>query len=189
MCELPRGLPSSVIENNGRIKYKVRVIIVRSWKTNVVCTTDFKVIRPIDLSLYPELKDPHKQELKIQLASILGSFEPLLIIATLPRQTYIAKQCALMTIEVRNPTTYRVLHLKAALVKNVIYQSDTPSTETKVESSKIHELTFGKPFSKGRLKFEVNFVIPETEISSDSIYCRVLNINYDLRIKVMVSIK
>lgn len=186
MCELPKGLPSSVIEKKGRIKYKIRVIVERPWKTNLKYDFDFKVFRPVDLNVYPQLKDLLRQELSVNFGSILGTVNPFIVAVSIPRTAFIARQCALLTIEARNPTNYRVLNLKTSLLKNVIYQSDTPSTENKVESTKIHEITFGKPFAKGTLKYEVNFVIPETELSSDSTYCRVLNISYDLRIKVMV---
>lgn len=162
------------------------MVLQRAWKTSLKYEFPFKIFRPIDLNFYPQLINSYNQELRLQFANLLGNSAPFIVIASISRTGFLVNQCALTTLEVRNATNYRVLSMKIALMKNVIYQSDKPSTENKVETHKIHELSFGKPFTKQSLKYEVNFVIPETELSSDSSYCRVLNISYDIRIKVMV---
>lgn len=141
----------------------------------------------MDLNNFPELINPIRQEVVLHFQSILGKQKPFRVIAKIPRSGFLVGQCALVTVEIKNPTNYLVLLIKTALMKNVNYQCNEPSTEQLIEVSKVREIPCGRPFMKGNLKYEINFVIPETGPSSDSNFCRVLNVTYDLRVKVVVS--
>ncbi len=162
------------------------MIFERSWRTNLKYDFDFSIIKTVDLNNFPDLDNPIRQEIVLNFQSILGKQKPFRVIATLPRSGFTIGQCALISVEIKNPTNYLVLNLKTALMKNVIYQCSAPSTEQLVEVSKVREILCGRPFMKGNLKYEINFVIPETELSSDSSFCRVLNVTYHLRVKIVV---
>lgn len=184
--DLPAELPSSITEDKGFIGYKVQVTFERPWKFNYSQWTTFRVIQPYDLNLDPSLKVPAQQD--VSRTFLKGYFEskPLKAILTMPTQGFTINQPAKILVDIENPTLFDVKQFRLTLIRKTSYISQDPYEKTKETEKRIQKVTTGQTFSKGTHKYEINFNIPEVVPSITSKSCDILNIAYELKVKLKV---
>lgn len=51
---LPQNIPSSYENRNGKVRYSVKAVVDRSWKTNYTCKLPFSVNTFLDLNTISE---------------------------------------------------------------------------------------------------------------------------------------
>lgn len=187
MVVLPPDLPSSVVQKDGHIKYHARVVFDRIWKQNLVFSYEFTVIRPIDLNIKPILEVPKHQEEYIDFCCLWCSSKPIKFSANLPISGFVVGQTVAAKVIVENPSNVEIYQINTYLMKTITYRSHIPYEKSRSETTVIYKMYTEKSCKNGKHEYDIQFKIPNIPHSTDNIYIKILNINYEVKIKPKVS--
>lgn len=186
-CNLPQNVPSSTKVSKGSIKYSANLIFDRPWKFDIKHSFEFKVVQHVDLNSDPLLRIPSQQELiKTFCCFIFCESKPVLITASLQFTGFIPGQTFQIPVEITNPTDTEIQNLQISLIKYVTYRSTCPKDRMKMEQHVQHQIITGPPCINDIRTYSINFTIPDTVPSSKYNVARVLNISYEIHVKVKV---
>jgi Arrestin (or S-antigen), C-terminal domain/Arrestin (or S-antigen), N-terminal domain len=182
---LASNLPTSFKCRNGSIKYKIQMIVERTWKKNPVFEFPFTVIRPLNLNTEAALlKTPLTEELSKNFTLDFTS-EPLFMSASIPFRGYVPGQTIHLEILVNNQSKTRVKEIKVSLKKIVSLCSTKPRKAVKeliIPEGKV----FTDPVPVLTLQnFKKEIVVPSLPPNISN--SQVLSVRYELRVKAVTS--
>ena len=182
---LASTLPTSFKCKNGSIKYKIRVIVDRSWKPKSRFEFPFTVIRPLNLNdVGPSLRNPLKQEISKDFKMDFTT-EPLYISASIPTSGFVPGEVINVDIQVNNQSKTHIKELKVYIKKLISLNSDRPRRVTKISTESDAKVSSDSiPISSMR-SFEINLEVPSLEPNISN--CDVIQVQYELRIKAKTS--
>lgn len=182
---LSSNLPTSFKCKNGAIKYKIEIIVERSWKKNSQFDFPFTVISPLNLNDNGGFsRNPMKEELTKNFKLDFTS-EPLYLSASIPFCGYVPGQTIDISIQVNNQSRTRVKEIKVSLKKIISLNSQKPRrktyemivSEAKVSTDSVPVLSMKN--------FEEQLLVPS--LPPDILNCDVIQVQYELRVKAMTS--
>ncbi|CRK98592.1 CLUMA_CG012462, isoform A [Clunio marinus] len=183
--DLPSNIPTSFWCRNGQIKYKVRIVVDRSWKMNSNYDFPFTVIQPLNLNSEGlSLRHPIKEE-KAKNFMLDFTSEKLYMSASIPFSGYVPGQSINVFLEVNNQSKTHVKEVKISLKKIVLMNSRKPKRNTKeLVFSEGKVLTDSIPAQTSR-SFERRIIVPS--LPPNITNCETIKVLYQLRIKAMTS--
>jgi Arrestin (or S-antigen), C-terminal domain/Arrestin (or S-antigen), N-terminal domain len=185
---LPDNIPESVDEKHGVIFYKVEVNLDIPWAYDLQAKKPFTVIRHEDISRFPELALPVEVEGTETFCCSLFS-GPLIIRARLPKTGFALGEKIPVQILLNNKSSIDVNRTVIAL-NRIDKFKETQSMfqqDVKTIKSTVRQETFRKVMSGETVAFKVFLKVPEVFLTSNSKYCEVFQISYEIYIKVKTS--
>lgn len=178
-------LPTSFKCKNGAIKYKIVIIVERSWKKNSKFEFPFTVISPLNLNDNGGFsRNPMKEELTKSFKLDFNS-EPLYISASIPFCGYVPGQTIDIKIQVNNQSKTHVKEVKVSLKKIVSLNGQKPRRKTfELIFSEAKVSTDSVPVSTMK-HFEKQLLVPS--LPPNILNCEVIQVQYELRVKAMTS--
>lgn len=187
MVELPKQLPESLSGSKGTIRYTIEVIFDIPWSFNKEFKKSFTVVRNDNLNDSSELKIPLQQKESRELNILPFQSSPCVFKITIPHRGYAAGQKIPIKIECNNTSKKTISETKIRFTRTFKYTSFTPRTKTKSKTEKLVEVR-ARGFKEGESKaIESSLKIPFNLPSSNSLYCRVIQISYSLEVEFVIS--
>lgn len=185
-CQLPSELPSSTTEKHGFITYKIVITFERSNNLNLEHTVAINVIRPFNLASDPSLRDPDQDLISRTFLTSFLETHPLRAKVTIPYRGFAVGQLVDLKVDIENPTFFDVKKVIVTLVKITDHKSQTPYPKIEKSIVKLERISAGQPFCRGNRKYKLYFHIPETVPTITDESCVILNVSYQIRVKVKV---
>lgn len=184
---MPALLPTSFEAKHGSIRYLITVVIDRPWKFDLTYKVAFTVLKQLDLNYEnPALKIPTKMEIVDTFYCGFCKTAPLFLAASIPMSGYVSGQSINVSVEINNESRIDVEDIKITLKKIILYNSQTPRTNTKEEILNEAEIRCGGVQKRNKTKFDQKLVIPAVPPSNLN-YCRVLNVSYEIQVQAKIS--
>ncbi|CAG9804950.1 unnamed protein product [Chironomus riparius] len=183
---LPPQLPTSCETNHGSIRYLVNVILDRPFKFDLTYKTAFTIIKQLDLNYEnPSLTIPLKMDTSKTYCCWFCKTKPLHLSASIPQSGFVPGQMVNVYVEVRNDSRFDVLDVVVALMKVIKYNSQVPKLKTKEETLTETLVRYGEIKKESRKVFNQQLIIPPVPPSNSS-YCRLLNVSYEVEVRCNV---
>lgn len=186
MVELPPLLPATLAGSFGGIDYKVEAVLDIPWRFDKEIKVPFTVIRHDNLNDYPELKIPMKQEEIKTFCCLFCASDPCIITVSIPHGGFAAGQVIPVKIEYANKSNSDVIRTRIKLKRTFSFTSSTPEHKTRSDTDKMVEI-YDAGVKGGESKvIECLLEIPGIMVSSNSRFCRVVQISYFLEVECEV---
>jgi hypothetical protein len=148
--------------------------------------TAFTVIKQLDLNYEnPTLTIPLKMDISKTYCCWICKTKPLLLSASIPQSGYVPGEQVIVFVEVRNDSRFDVIDVVVSLIKIVKYNSQIPKSKTKEEILIEKEVRYGLIKKESRKTFHQRLIVPPVPPSNSS-YCRLLNVSYEVEIRCNV---
>lgn len=172
----------------GAIRYLVSVVLDRAYKFDLTYKLAFTVIKPLDLNNEnPSLQLPQRMEVMKTFCYSICQSKPIFLSVTTPNGGYVPGQAILATIHINNESRYDIEDVKVLFNKIVRYTSHTPTVKTKEDVTTELELNSGGVKRRSHVNFTQRIFIPAVSPTNTN-YCHVLNVSYELQVKCKVSV-
>lgn len=189
---LPPTLPSSFEGTFGHIRYTVKAMMQRPWKFDHGAKAAFTVIAPLDLNMYPHVKEPTELEQSKSLCCLWCRSGPIVVRVRLPATGFVPGQAIVAQMQVDNASSTEVRGLVCALEKEVVWrasrvagynQHNQHTRTTKHDVFKI-ELNETVPARTSKSLTQVITVppIPPSHLA----YCNFIDLLYSLRVEALL---
>jgi len=183
-CQLPRNIPASLEVAYGSIRYNIKAVLDVPWDVDKEFEIPITVRRKDDLNLEPELKIPINCEESKTFCCLFCKTSPLMMTVIIPYSGFAPGQNIHITIFYNNKSYVEVSNTILTLNRHIKYTSQTPSRKTYVDSSKLVKMCIEEGvYASGSNKFERDLKIPEDLISSNSNYCKTIQVCYELQVE------
>lgn len=180
VCQLPSAIPYSVEGQHGHVRYKVDANLDIPWAFDLHAELPFTVVRFDDLKLYPELGLPvEMEEIKVFCCCWCKS-EPLILKVRLPKTGYALGEKIPVNVEIINKSSTDVLETSYAIKRVDRFNSLSPEKQRELKEKVV--LTTSRGAKAGEtVSFEELVEIPLILMTSNSRYCKVFQISYELK--------
>lgn len=111
--------------------------------------------------------------------------KPLHLSASIPQSGYVPGQQVNVSVEVRNDSRFDIIDVVVSLLKIVKYNSQIPKLKTKEEIITELDIKYGIIRKESRKVFNQQLTIPPVPPSNSS-YCRLLNVSYEVEVRCNV---
>ncbi|XP_043248558.1 arrestin domain-containing protein 17-like [Colletes gigas] len=183
--QLPHNIPTSFEHIYGHIRYTVKAAIDRPWKFNHECKIAFTVISNLDLNAYQDkclgIDDEGRKNFYRCCCISTGSLNVRLKV---PSSGYVPGESLVATINYTNlSNSVAITGITTKLEQELKFHAI--SAKTKHEYSEISSVKYTGPFSNiGLISLDLRIPpIPPSNLE----YCRIINLNYKLKVFVHVS--
>ncbi|XP_076628675.1 arrestin domain-containing protein 3 isoform X2 [Colletes latitarsis] len=183
--QLPHNIPTSFEHRYGHIRYTVKAVIDRPWKFNHECKIAFSVVSNLDLNTYQDkclgIDDEACTNFYRCCCITTGSLN---VHFKVPSSGYVPGESLVLTINYTNLSNSVVITgITMKLEQKLKFHAI--SAKTKHEYSEISSVKYSGPFSNIGLT-TLDLRIPPIPPSNLE-YCRIINLNYKLKVLVHVS--
>ncbi|KAG5676255.1 hypothetical protein PVAND_006103 [Polypedilum vanderplanki] len=182
-CELPYQLPYSMHTSHGEIMYFVKAVLDIPWAFDKECQIPFLIVRYEDLNLYPRLRLPLDVD---KLTTFFLDSEPLKTTISLPYTGFAIGQKIPIKIKYLNQGTVSVKETEIKLKRLISFTSQTPHVKVKTEKQMMSKVVTGGVESKSSIEHDCYLEIPKIALNSNGLYCRVVRVEYFLKIEAHV---
>lgn len=185
-CALPPNLVTSLEAEHGHIRYTVKVVLERSWKTDHSYKVAFTVLRHVNLNEENfDVRLPTKMEKAKTFCCGPCSSAPMLITAETPISGYVPGQTIAVKIEVNNQSNKKLDELSTKLLRVVSFISQTPYTRVKSQSTIMAEVRCAGVEKQNQGSYVQHLYIPPLPPTSKT--CQVLTVNYIVEVEGKIS--
>lgn len=181
VCQLPLPIPYSVEGHHGHVRYKVDANLDIPWAFDLNDEKPFTVVRSDDLKLYPELGLPvEMEEIKVFCCCWCKS-EPLIVKVRIPRTGFALGEKIPVNVEIINKSSTAVLETTFAIKRIDRFNSSSPEKRRELKEKVV--LVTSRGAQRGEtVSFEETVEVPLILMTSNSRYCKVYQISYELKI-------
>jgi|ERR1712071_70934 len=120
---LPIGIPASFESNNGHVRYTIKAVLARSWKTNYECKIPFTVNTIFDLNTTQEAALRTEGSDMKQMGFCCCKSKPITARAWIDQIGYVPGEKILFNGRVDNPTGKTMRQSKVQLVEFAEYRA------------------------------------------------------------------
>lgn len=186
-CQIPATCPSSIEGHYGRVRYMVKVSLVRPWKFDQSYTRCFTVLKIMDLNYdSPLLRVPAHCETQKTYCCWPCNSAPLQLQMTLPQTGFVPGQIVPVDILVTNDSHIRVEVLQISLVMMVTYYATHLSTTHSQNERFIVTKLMGDPVPNHcKKQFNYSLRLPATPPSCFNA-CSIIQVAYTVEMKAKV---
>lgn len=186
-CQLPPQLPASFEASHGHIRYKIEAVLDVPWGFDKECKIQFTVIRNDDLNLFPELLVPMVDEHFKRFCCLFCKSEPLIMTVNLPHSGYIPGQNLPIHVRYKNQSNISVRKTNIKFKRITRFNSHFPYCESHLEKDKLIHVDAPGCGSAEDAEFEAAVTLPSTLLMSNSIFCNIIQVFYELEIEAETS--
>lgn len=186
-CHLPSMLPSSLEIAHGHIRYKVKAVLGFP-QAEKEFSSSFQVVRSLDSKECSEIQLPLKFETVESFGFLYWASMPLILTVALPCSGFIPGETVPISIKYNNQSKNEVLQTAIVFRRIIQYTSFNPEQKTKSEVQRIFESTFEGVGGVEERSMEKSFVLPTKLLESNSQYCNVIQIRYELKVKAKLKL-
>lgn len=180
--QIPVMIPSSYESARGHIRYNIEAKLDIPGSSDKEYKVPFKVFRNEDLNLFPSLKRPSQTEYIKTFCWCICRSSPLILTVTLPQGGYVPGETIIINISYNNGSSKKIDRTRVALKKVKTYYSHTPERKTITESESVVE-AFAEGVNAGESKkLQAKLTIPQNLTATNSYYCHVVQMVYQLKI-------
>ncbi|XP_030374548.1 arrestin domain-containing protein 17 [Scaptodrosophila lebanonensis] len=185
-CPIPAICPSSFEGSFGRVRYAVKVALVRPWKFDNTFSRYFTVLKVMDLNYdSPLLRMPAHTEIQKTYCCWPCRSEPLVLQLALPQTGFVAGQNIPVGVLVTNDSAIKVEELKVRLAMLVCYYSQGPYIRTKNERIVVSKLKGDEVLRHCKKQFTYELHVPATPPTCFNL-CRIIQIAYQVELEAKV---
>jgi hypothetical protein len=105
MVAIPKAAPSSINEKHGSVRYDVRIKYDRPWAIDDEFVESFTVVCPVDLNLYPILKNPAEKATITTFGYCCCESEPVHFTVSIPKTGFVPGEMVNLKAHINNPTS------------------------------------------------------------------------------------
>ncbi|XP_055375274.1 arrestin domain-containing protein 17-like isoform X1 [Condylostylus longicornis] len=189
VCALPPELPSSIEGYDGRIRYSAKVVFDRPLKFNKTFITGITIIQITDLNIIenPQIRLPSTSKSKKKFWCRRFPNRPLTVEGTIPKSGYVSGECITVSFKLFNTYGKRVQHFSVSLKQLINSQSDNPKSKSKVQTITLTKEIIDFVENTQEEFFQTSLLIPPVPPTCDEKTCRIIQVHYEIHIKVHVS--
>ncbi|XP_030374761.1 arrestin domain-containing protein 3-like [Scaptodrosophila lebanonensis] len=185
-CQIPDTCPSSFEGRWGRVRYEVKVTLVRPWKFDNTFYRFFTVLRVMDLNCdSPLLRMPAHAEILKRYYCWLCRSQPLALQLILPRTGFVPGQDIPVSLLVANDSAVNVDALDISLVMSICYYSQGPFVRTRQDRIVISRLKGDRVLRHCNKLFTYELHVPATPPTCFTL-CRIIQIAYQVEVEATV---
>ncbi|KAF2904844.1 hypothetical protein ILUMI_01315 [Ignelater luminosus] len=184
---LPAYLPSSFEGRNGNIRYYIKAVVERSWKSNYEHLFSLNVVSPLDLNYVPGVRDPVATSVDKTMCSCwCNESGELTFEMSLPATGFVPGQEVNIGAHIENLTNVSAKCVKFKIIGNVEFIAHFPSTKIKSDERVIVECKAGGVGAHDDKSWTSALTIPGGFPYPNLIPCSIINLSYHLKAKVVV---
>jgi len=176
---LPQNIPSSYENRNGKVRYSVKAVVDRSWKTNYTCKLPFSVNTFLDLNTISEAEMSTNGTNSKTLGIPPFNSKPIEGKVWIDRIGYVPGESIIVSGHVVNKTGKRMRATKIRLVEITEYYA---SKEKHVTMRVINEVCTGE-FDKSYEWDQVPIMVPPV-VPSGLSHCNIMLVGYRIQLIV-----
>ncbi|KAL7729103.1 hypothetical protein ACLKA6_019924 [Drosophila palustris] len=186
-CQIPATCPSSIEGHYGRVRYMVKVSLIRPWKFDQSYTRCFTVLKIMDLNYdSPLLRVPAHCETQKTYCCWPCKSDPLKLQMTLAQTGFVPGQFVPIDVLVNNDSHIRVELLQISLVMMVTYYATHLSTtHSKNERIIVSKLMGDSVPNHCNKHFRYLLNLPATPPTCFNA-CKIIQIAYNVELKAKV---
>ncbi|XP_053611510.1 arrestin domain-containing protein 17-like [Plodia interpunctella] len=178
---IPDNCPSAIEGEYGYVRYELKVVVDRAFKTDQELSAPLKILSPLDLNMVPKAREPINIKMEDSYCCWCvnaGSSETLL---ELPSSGYCPGQVIPVAVQCINRSTEEI-DIKVALKKEITFTARS-APGTKHEKSKILEEKRGPVPPHLTKSWTIELVVPEMDVHNLR-NCSFISVEYELKITV-----
>ncbi|XP_065224219.1 arrestin domain-containing protein 3-like [Planococcus citri] len=180
---LPIRAPSSFSGSYGGVSYYAKVKIDIPMAFDRKERTCFTVLNPLNLNLFPNLRNSYKNEKNKTFCCLWCASGPLTIVVHLPKTGFAHSEPIPITLEIDNASTYTVKAVHIYLKREIKWTAEGCH---KKEDKKLQKLSLGGVEQGQSHTWSENFTIPSATYPNLE-GCSFIKINHELHIEADAS--
>ncbi|XP_065224214.1 arrestin domain-containing protein 3-like [Planococcus citri] len=179
---LPIRAPTSFSSFYGEVSYYAKVKVDTQMAADKKERTEFTVINPLNLNLFPNLRTPYKKEKNKTFCCLCCASGPLTIVVYLPKTGFAASESIPITLEIDNASYDSVDAININLKREIKWTADGchKHKDIKLEKMSLPGVEAGKSHN-----WSENFTIPPANTYPNLEDCSIIIMNHELHIQVV----
>ncbi|KAM3960389.1 arrestin domain-containing protein 2 [Aphomia sociella] len=179
---IPHTCPSSFEGSHGHIRYELKVVVDRAFKTDQEITAPVRIIAPLDLNTEQYTKDPIELEFHDSYCCWCISSGSSETLVKLPVTGYCPGQVIPVEVACNNKSSVEIEKIKIAIKKEVTFRAEhVPGTKS--ERDTVLEVKKGPIPANSTRNWAIELEVPSMDVYNLS-NCYFIDIDYELKVTV-----
>ncbi|XP_063830293.1 arrestin domain-containing protein 3-like [Ostrinia nubilalis] len=182
--QIPDSCPSAFEGSHGHVRYELKVVADRAYKTDQEIFHPLRVIAPLDLN-YQNCKEPRTMEFDQTFCCWCMSSGAAHTLVKLPVTGYCPGQVIPLEVSCSNASSVELDQIKFAIKKDTVFRAVTNPGE-KSDHDTVLEITKGPIPGNTERHWTVELQVPEVGVYNLNT-CSFIDIRYTLKVSIETS--
>lgn len=180
---IPPTAPYSIEGSHGYVRYRIDANLDIPWDVDLHTEAAFRVVRPLDLNLFPMLKTPVNAADSIVISYCCCQDRPIHLVLQLPKQGYAVGETIEARVVLDNRGSHTFYKSSLSLEKLFTYIAEGHSHE---ECIRIAYKPCQGVNKRERVTYTEDITIPHDAPTSTKNFCQAFNVSYRLRLSASI---
>lgn len=184
---LPQNLPSSFEGTHYRVRYKVKATVNRPWRFDYDAEAIYNIFMPMDLNLYPILRNPVKRSDDKTICCWCCASGPIEMTVSLAKTGFAINERLLANVYITNLSNVAVDEVKAKIIQLIDYTAHSPRHKTRTDTNTIVRSHNPGVGVHSENSFNIEMDIPSNTTIPNLIGCNIITNRYVFEVEAVIS--